>query len=153
ITRLLAGRTYTLRMRYYAVDRGLHAYDFLGSVDGSRRPGQQIVPCSGVAGTAGAHRCGEGPSTLAVPPDTNTTFPSGRSQRAGDFSAWGAPLDPAVYHACRYCYPVGVSTPGLVHREIDVTFTADGTTVVLGWGGHLASVVDWGAGRTFIAAG
>jgi len=151
ITSLVAGRTYSLRIGYDAVEKGLHAYDYLGSVDGSESaPGQQVVPCYGVAGTTGTHACGNGPSTLAVPKDTHTSFPGGSQQRPGEFSAWGAALTDAAYVNPT---PIGVNTSGTVAREIDVTFIAAGDTVVLAWGGHIASTLDWGAGRTFISAG
>jgi hypothetical protein len=155
ITGLTTGTDYTLGIGYDAVQSGLHAYDYLGSVDGSENaPGQDVVPCDGVAGTAGAHACGTGstpgtPSTLAVPIDTDTHFPPGRSQVPGVFSAWGGQLKHAVYVSPT---PIGVNTPGAVAREIDVTFTADGDTVVLAWGGHLAASVDWGAGNTFLGS-
>src|SRR5262245_399236 len=150
ITSLLPGRSYSLRIGYDAVDKGLHAYDFLGSVDGSESaPGQQVVPCSGVGGTAGPNACGNGPSTLAVPIDTQTSFPNGNQQKPGVFSAWGANLTDAAYIGST---PIGVGTPGAVARRIDVTFTADGDTAVLAWGGHIASQLIWGAGNTFISA-
>jgi hypothetical protein len=90
ITSLAAGTTYALRLGYDAVEKGLHAYDYLGSVDGGESaPGQPVVPCSGVGDTAGPHACGNGPSTFAVPVDTHTTFPSGSGQKPGEFSTWG----------------------------------------------------------------
>jgi hypothetical protein len=150
ITGLTNGTDYTLRIGYDAVEDGLHAYDYLGSYDASEAPGQQIVPCDGVAGTLGPHRCGIGvpgpPSTLAVPTDADTSMPSG-GQRPGLFSAWGGRLTTAAYVAPT---PIDVTTTGTVEREIDVTFTAEGNTVVLAWGGHLASNLDWGAGETFL---
>jgi hypothetical protein len=150
ITNLVAGRTYAFRIGYDAVEKGLHAYDYLGSVDGSESaPGQQVSPCDGVGDTAGAHACGNAPSTLAVPTDTSTTFPPGVGQKDGAFSAWGAALTGAAYVSPA---PIVVGSSGTVERSIDVTFTAEGPTVVLAWGGHIASVVDWGAGRTFISA-
>src|SRR5215468_67091 len=83
ITGLTSG-TYTLRIGYDAVENGLHAYDYLGSVDGSENaPGQEVVPCDNVAGTAGTHACGSDPSKLAVPLDGATTFPRG-AQAPGD---------------------------------------------------------------------
>ena len=151
ITSLAAGTTYALRIGYDAVDKGLHAYDYLGSVDGSESAlGQQVVPCSGVGDTAGPHACGNGPSTLAVPEDTDTTFPSGRGQKPGEFSAWGATLIRAAYVNPA---PITQGSDGTIEREIDVIFRAEGPTVVLAWGGHIASTLDWGAGRTFISAG
>ena len=149
ITGLAAGHSYTLRIGYDAVDKGLHAYDYLGSVDGSESaPGQLVIPCYGVAGTGGPHACGNGPDKLAVPKDVDTTFPSG-SQVPGAFSAWGANLTHAAYVNPS---PIGAGTTGQVARQIDVTFAADGDTVVLAWGGHIASVLDWGPGETFISA-
>jgi hypothetical protein len=108
ITGLTSG-TYTLRIGYDAVESGLHAYDYLGSVDGSENaPGQEVVPCENVAGTAGAHACGSDPSTFLVPLDGATTFPW-RAQVRGDFSAWGGALTHAEYVSPE---PIGANTPG-----------------------------------------
>jgi hypothetical protein len=146
VTGFVAGRTYSVRIGYDAVESGLHAYDYLGSFDASAAPGQQIVPCDGFSGTAGPHACGNNPSVLAVPIDTNTTFPSGASQTPGNFSAWGGTFQGAAYVNPS---PIGVNTSGTVERAIDVTFTAAGGTVVLAWGGHIASALDWGPGRVY----
>ena len=153
LTGLTPGATYTLRIGYDAVESSLHAYDYLGSFDASKAPGQQVVPCDGVAGTAGSHACGTGstpgpPSTLKVPSDANTKFPSG-SQVPGVFSAWGGQLTSAVYVSPT---PIDVSTTGTVERLIDLTFTADGGTVVVAWGGHVASNLVWGRGETFLGS-
>jgi hypothetical protein len=142
----VAGHTYSVRIGYDAVESGLHAYDYLGSYDASAAPGQQIVPCDGFAGTAGPHACGNNPSTFAVPLDSNTTFPSGAFQAPGNFSAWGGTLQGAAYVNPS---PIGGNTSGTVEREIDVTFTAAGGTVVLAWGGHIASALDWGSDRVY----
>lgn len=145
-TGFVAGRTYSVRIGYDAVESGLHAYDYLGSYDASAAPGQQLAPCDGFAGTAGPHACGNNPSTLAVPIDTNTTFPSGAFQLPGNFSAWGGTLQGAAYVNPT---PIGVNTSGTVERAIDVTFTAAGGSVVLAWGGHIASALDWGPDRVY----
>src|SRR5262249_16652941 len=55
---LVAGRTYTYRIGYDAVESGLHAYDYLGTFDASAFAGQQIVPCTGVSGPCPPHACG-----------------------------------------------------------------------------------------------
>ena len=144
------GTTYTLRIGYDAVESGLHAYDYLGSVDSSENaPGQRVVPCENIAGTAGPTACGNAPSTLGVPTDPDTHIPSG-SQLAGVFSAGGGVLTDA-----RYVQPtqaIDATTSGTVARQIDVTFRADGDTVVIAWGAHIASSLDWGAGRTFVGS-
>ena len=156
ITNLQAGRTYSLRVGYDAVEGGLHAYDYLGSVDGSIHPGQQIAPCLNSPPTSGPHACGHAPSTLLVPVDTHTTFPPllNGGQKPGHFSTWGGTLEGAAYHYCPGdCGPIGPVTPGTVERQIDVTFRAAGNTVVLALGAHIASTLAWGPGRTFISAG
>lgn len=161
ITGLTTGRTYSLRIGYDALVGGLHAYDYLGSYDASAAPGQQIVPCSDIgADTAGAHACvntrrrrasPDDPSRWPVPIDTATNFPPGASQGAGDFTLWGGRLTGAAYAGDRT--PIDVNTARTVARSIDVTFSTDGPTVVLAWGGHLASVLDWGSGNTFVGTG
>jgi hypothetical protein len=155
ITGLILDRTYTLTIGYDAVDDGLHAYDYLGSYNGSEHwpgpPPQLVIPCVGVADTAGQHACGTSPSTLPVPEDTNTTFPDGsHPPPQGSFSAWGGLLTDAAY----VVDDPPIRTPrggGTVERQIGVTFEADGPTVVLAWGGHIASVLDWGVGNTFVS--
>ena len=147
ITGLTAGTTYTLRIGYDAVENGLHAYDYLGSVDGSENyPTQQVVPCENLSGTAGPHACGSDPSVWPVPLDVNTTFPRG-GQVEGEFSAWGGVLTGAAYVSPT---PIVVGTAGTVERQVDVTFRAEGGAVVLAWGGHIASSLDWGTGNTFV---
>jgi hypothetical protein len=96
LTGLINGNVYTLRIGYDAVESGLHAYDYLGSYDASKRPGQSIVPRDGTAQTSGPDACGNSPSTLDVPTDTHTIFASG-TQQHGVFSAWGARLASASY--------------------------------------------------------
>lgn len=39
----------------------------------------------------------------------------------------------------------------LHERVVDLTFTAEGHTVVLAWGGHIASSLDWGEGNTYVS--
>ena len=116
ISDLQSGHTYTLRLGYDAVQSGLHAYDYLGSVDASAHPGQVIAPCINAPPTAGDHACGNAPSLWQVPIDTHTHFPAGSSQEEGHFSAWGGTLTGAAYFYCtpetsasHPCGPIGLS--------------------------------------------
>jgi hypothetical protein len=144
ITNLTAGHTYTLRIGYDAVEGDLHSYDYLGSFDATENArGQRVEPCDGAQQTIGPHACGSAPSTLSVPVDDSTKIPH-RSQIAGNFSAWGGALSDAVYVSPT---PIDVKTTGTIERQVDVTFKADGDTVVLAWGGHIASSLDWAAER------
>jgi hypothetical protein len=159
ITGLEEGHTYTQGIGYDAVEKSLHTYDYLGTYNASENypgpPPQQIVPCGGItiADTGDLHPCGGPPSTLAVPTDTNTHFPSGSSQAPGHFSAWGATLTGAAYDTSLDT-PIGVNpTQATIERGINLTFTANGPTAVIAWGGHIASVLDWGQGKTFKSGG
>jgi hypothetical protein len=82
ITGLETNGTYTFRLGSDAVQSGLHACEYLGSVDGSIHPGQEIDPCFNTPSTAGSRACGRDPSLWPVPTDTETTFPRG-SQAPG----------------------------------------------------------------------
>jgi hypothetical protein len=144
---LTVGHSYTVRIGYDALEGGLHAYDYLGSYDASRRPGQAIVPCDGIANTTG---CNDPPDELTVPIDTHTGMPGG-IQRHGVFSAWGANLTGAVYVAPTPT--IDQNSTGTIARRIDLTFTARGPVVVIAWGGHIASILDWGPDRTFAEVG
>jgi hypothetical protein len=168
ITDLVAGQTYTQGIGYDAVEKSLHTYDYLGTYNASESftgpPAQQVVPCGGVGDTAGPFACGNSrrrghrkvarnaPSTLAVPTDPYTHFPSGSSQAPGHFSAWGASLESATYDSSLNT-PIGVDNSGTIERGINLSFTANGPTAVIAWGGHLASVLDWGQGKTFKSGG
>ena len=150
ITNLTNGSTYTLRIGYDAVEGDLHAYDYLGSYDATENAaGQRVDPCDGSQQSTGPHACGSAPSTVPVPADGDTTIPY-RSQLPGSFSAWGGSLTGAAYVSPGQ---IGMSTTGTIERQIDVTFVAEGDTVVLAWGGHIASSLDWGAGETFVGNG
>jgi hypothetical protein len=162
LTGLMSGHTYTLRMAYGALISGLHAYDYLGSYNASEYPAGllgRVDPCGAVGGTGGDHRCegGHGPDTTPIPDDTRTTFPNGlHRENTGDFAAWGATF-PSVGEPAAFVNPgrtqITVDTTGTVDREIEVTFRADGGTVVLAWGAHVASALDWGFGRTYAQRG
>jgi hypothetical protein len=159
ITGLAAGQTYTLGIGYDAVEKSLHTYDYLGTYNASENwpgpPPQQVVPCGGIGDTAGPHACGNAPSTLPVPADTHTTFPDGSHpppQPGNHFSAWGATLGGATYDP-GLSTPIGTDNSGTIERQINITYTANGPTAVVAWGGHLASVLDWGQGNTFKSGG
>lgn len=154
---LAASTEYRLRFGYYAVSSGLHTYDYVGSYNGSVAPRgllTQVTPCGGVGDTGGAHRCGQPPSTRAVPEDSRTTFPNGShpplSGADARLSAWGATLT-GISYVDPSRTQITVGSHEKASRELDVEFgtPADGHTVVLAWGGHIASPLDWGYGTTY----
>jgi hypothetical protein len=73
-------------------------------------------------------------------------------QPGNHFSAWGATLGGATYDP-GLSTPIGTDNSGTIERQINITYTANGPTAVVAWGGHLASVLDWGQGNTFKSGG
>jgi hypothetical protein len=164
LTNLNSDTTYTLGINWDAVEKGLHTYDYLGTYNASENypgpPPQQVVPCGGIGDITGSPVCGNPPSTTDVPTDNHTTFPDTTNPHpppspVGEFSAWGVTLSHAVYDPAYpgNATPIGVNTPGTVQRQVLLTFTAHGPTAVVAWSGHLASVLDWGVGKTFKSGG
>src|SRR4029078_5964074 len=74
-----------------------------------------------------------------IPADTGIVFANPSSTQApGAISIWNGAITNIAYGASD---PVG-------KRSVIVTFTATSSTVVLAWGGHIASHIDWGAGNS-----
>src|SRR5262249_33411391 len=129
--RLRRGRRRLARLRLPRVRRRQRG---AGAAGGSLRHGPGRVSV-GTEQAPGTHRHAHDVSVRE--PET------GRVPRLGAQLSHAAYVNPV---------PINIHTPGYVERLYDITFTAHGPTVVLAWGGHIASVLDWGAGRTFISA-
>ena len=113
-----------------------HAIDYLGTY---RATETTADPCAGVLVGAGA------PHTFSVPPDTvtvtNMINPNNGLhvvQAPGEFTMWGGNITDIQY----------VGYAGGEERQIAITFTATITNPVLAWGGHIAWIGDWGAGKS-----
>jgi uncharacterized repeat protein (TIGR01451 family) len=133
ITGLSLG-AHVLEIGYDSTKGGVHAYDYLTSFD---RTEGDAAPCSDSAGCSGAPT-----STKAIPTDpTLADAAPPVDQVAGSLSAWGATIDGLSYSVLP-ASPEGTAN----HVTLKVSFTATSTTVVLAWGGHVASQIDWGAG-------
>jgi uncharacterized repeat protein (TIGR01451 family) len=129
LTGLATGESYTLSINYDTLQSGVHAYDYLKSVDATEHDAD---PTSGVAGL------GTG-TTFAIPIDSTIVFPqAGAVQESGSISIWNGTITGIAYG--------GDSTSGT--QTLLVTFTANSSTVLLAWGGHIASQLDWGVGQS-----
>jgi uncharacterized repeat protein (TIGR01451 family) len=132
ITGLALG-DHVLRIQYDATSGGKHAYDYLTDYDLTETG---AAPCSGVSGCSGA------PSTKAIPVDpTLADAAPPVTPVGGSISAWGATISTVSYQSLP-AGPEGTSNT----VTVEVSFTATSSTVVLAWGGHIASQTDWGAG-------
>lgn len=137
MTNLVAGNSYTITLGYDILQNGKHAIDYLGTFNATYTDAD---PCSGNPCTTASST-----STIAVPTDTvtvtnniNPYTNANIQQIPGVFTMWNGTLTGAAY----------TTYGGGDHRSITVTFTANASTVVLAWGGHVAWGGDWGVGNS-----
>jgi hypothetical protein len=161
-----AAGTHVFRIQYDTVHSGTHALDYLGSFDATETTSSTPTtfhannnnPCADKLPAADCTPSAPDDS-FAVPPAalTNCATSTGTppaTQIPGSFKIWGT-NSPDIQNAS---YPSGgqnvVSGTGQCTTSVDITFTTGGAgTVVLAWGGHIASEAEWGAGNsaTFIS--
>jgi uncharacterized repeat protein (TIGR01451 family) len=121
--------SHTVTIQYDTLQSGKHAYDYLTSFD---RTEATADPTSGISGlTAG--------NCFLIPIDTTIAFANPDSHQAqGCIQIWNGQITNLAYN------PLDASG----QRTITVTFTTTNSTVLLAWGGHIASQIDWGAGNS-----
>ena len=121
--------THTLTIQYDTLQSGTHAYDYLTSYN---RTETTADPTTGLTGlTAG--------NCKPIPPDLTIAFANpGSTQAPGCISIWNGTITSLAYGTA--------DTSGT--RSVIVTFTATDPTVLIAWGGHIASQIDWGAGNS-----
>jgi uncharacterized repeat protein (TIGR01451 family) len=121
--------THTLTIQYDTLQSGKHAYDYLTSYNRTETTADATtdVPVSGPA------------SCFVIPPDLLLHFNNpGSTQIPGCISIWNGTITNITYGT--------MDADG--QRSVIVTFTAADSTVLLAWGGHIATQVDWGAGNS-----
>jgi hypothetical protein len=145
LTNLPLNTPITLTLGYDIKHTDKHAIDYLTYFD-RLQPHfghtQEVVnPLDGVAGTFG------GPSYFAIPaPGTTGTPVAGQplvsfnALPANDkrMTIWNGAITAIAYNT------EGDLALAQSETTINVTFTATSETVVLAWGGHIASRLDWG---------
>jgi uncharacterized repeat protein (TIGR01451 family) len=124
-----AGNTHTLVIQYDTLQGGKHAYDYLTSFDATETNADPVHDISGT--TAG--------NCAAIPVDLTNLFANpGSSQEPGCIQIYNGTITSVVYG----------TADATGQRSVIVNFTATGPTVVIAWGGHIASQIDWGAGNS-----
>ena len=171
ITGLAVNDQVVVVMGYDVVHSGRHAIDFLTDKNRWQSPETTMAanpdqPCSGVTGCADpadqklapipapttnvqvdvtktlANGCEVTGSGATQQPVTSFNTIAGAGQAQMEFFD----ATPAASNAIQYVGP----TPNLLDRngdqeqQISVTFTANATSPVLAWGGHIARSADWG---------
>jgi uncharacterized repeat protein (TIGR01451 family) len=120
---------HTLTIQYDTLQQGTHAYDYLTSFN---RTETTADPTTGVS-VSGSATC------FPIPIDFSIAFNNpGSSQIPGCISIWNGTITAITYG----------SADATGQRSVIVTFTATDPTVLLAWGGHIATQVDWGAGNS-----
>jgi hypothetical protein len=153
MTGLTPEAIYRLTIAWDGTKNGLRAIDYLTSYN---RTETLAVPCD--VTTCGA----VGPVQTGIPADSDL---GSVAQVAGSFTAWGAQFtapgtvigDPAAGNLCSSspcsiganpsAYSLSGAYTDTAERRISIVFTAKNETVVIAWGGHVASQADWGAGN------
>jgi hypothetical protein len=152
ITGLTAGQTYKATFGYDIKHSGGHAIDYITS---RQRIAEEVDPCDGTGETA-ISPCVEdvtppaipAPSPGSSPPDSSTTV----AQKLIAYNSFnslvgfeGAQVVSAFNADATLVEFVTQGDPVLSQSETSfkVTFTANSSTVVLSWGGHIARAADW----------
>ncbi|CAB4593815.1 unannotated protein [freshwater metagenome] len=151
---LTAGQSYQVTIEWDTTKAGIHATDYLASYDMTELT---AFPCAGIS-------CGPNSHDLPIGIDPHVTN-EGVGQLAGQvLRAFGATFPTngaAIPNTGNLCASASCSVPnnhgaynltgtyaGSSSTSIDIVFTANESTVVLSWGGHLAKKTDWGDGNS-----
>jgi uncharacterized repeat protein (TIGR01451 family) len=135
------GHEYEITIGWDAVVSDKNALDFLSTYN---RDVTSADPCSGVSLCTLATPS----STAAIPADIR--MQRGRddidgndddiTQTPGEFTVWGG----TIVSVGGYNYPAGFAYTGSHEITLTLRIVASADSVVLAWGGHMASRLDWG---------
>lgn len=147
---------HTVTLRYENVANGVHAYDYLGSFDTTETTGPATAahanlndPCSTfvpgcLPGTPTDTLAITTPVLSGVNSACGSSGHTPAAPATGYFKLWGpanSTLDSMSYTLINQ--PTGNSDCSS-YIAVNFTSPADGSTMVLAWGGHIASSLDWG---------
>jgi len=133
ITGLTVGSTNTLTISYGTTKNGKHAVDYLGTWDQST-----LAP----NGPGGADACVNvspcsAPSTEPIPLDPTLTAANPGIQDPGVFTIFNGTITNVSAYTTVGTYATTSET------SITLTYTANAADVVIAFGGHISSRVDW----------
>ncbi len=145
-TDLVVGQSYTVSLGYDFTKAGKYAIDYLTDYD--RTESVNNNPCVGVVGCTLAS---ETTFPISVDPEVTEGFnqvPGGGDdivQIPGSFSCFGCTITAVS------AYTRDGSQAGDSSKEFTITFTANATNIVIAYGAHIATRVDWGIDNSAIA--
>ena len=129
---LTPGDEYTAEISFQATNAGARAQDYLTTYN---KTFTQADPCQPTS------LCGDNASTFPIPPDPDVTAACPNCAQGGNFTIWGGTITAASDYsldATKNDY-----TNNAV-RKITITFTASSPNVLIAFGGHISSRVEWG---------
>ena len=136
----LSQASHTVTIQWDTTQSGKHALDYLTTYN---RTVAAADPCSNVSGCSGT------PTTYGIPQDLSLVGagPNGSTvpQVTGNFTMWGGSISGVSAYTLSGAYSTSSS------MSITITFSASQPTVVLAWGGHIATRLDWGIGNSAVA--
>jgi hypothetical protein len=153
-----AAGTHVFQIHYDTVHSSTHALDYLGSFDATETTSPTATafhannndPCSDVLPAVNCTPSAPAdsfPIPAATLTNCNGSAGTSPAQIAGAFKIWGT-NSPDIT-AVGYVAENVPSGGGNCSTSIAITFTTTGAgTVVLAWGGHIASEADWGNGNS-----
>src|SRR4030095_15400739 len=148
LTNLIAGHSYTIWIEYDTTTNGKHAIDFLKTYNATEAA---VDTCAGLT-------CSGSPSIFGIPIDPNVNNSTNSHPTLSylptdpefQFTMWGGTISGAGPVALTG----GTFTGGLYSNSsktaMPITFTANATSTVLAWGGHISTHSDWGVGTTAV---
>jgi hypothetical protein len=167
----------TLIMGYDVIHNGHDALDFLTDKNRWQPPETTVgatpdLPCDGVSGCSGtpatidittpptnihvdpsktlANGCQSTSGSAALQPTTAYNAVNGAGQEKIElFGGTPAATNPFLYVGPA---PSLLDTNGDQEQQVQVTFTANQANVVLAWGAHIASRLDWGCSGSIRSA-
>ncbi|KXK09399.1 MAG: hypothetical protein UZ22_OP11002001081 [Microgenomates bacterium OLB23] len=131
------GEEYTVTIEWDTTKDGKHAIDYLKTFNATE---ETADPCTGVAGAI----CG-GPTLEPIPNDPNVVS-EGVTPSGGSFTTYNGHVTNVSGYTRTGSYE-GSSSTKIV---ITIAPNADGS-IVLAWGGHIATRADWGADSSAVA--
>jgi uncharacterized repeat protein (TIGR01451 family) len=121
--------SHTLVIQYDTLQSGKHAYDYLTSYNRTETTADATtdVPISSTG------------NCFPIPIDMTILFANpGSTQAPGCIQIWNGTITNVQYG----------TADATGQRSVIVTFTAADSTVLIAWGGHIATQIDWGAGNS-----
>ncbi len=147
---------------YDTIKSGKHAIDYVGSWNFTETNALGNDPCRSIT-TCDVNNPDDIDITLGLPNldfigftnvdgKTFANFPAGVLDMR-NFTAWNATITSVEYEDEDIPSGGTKTTASTFSTQIRINFTANDPTVLLTWGGHIGSSLDWGAGNSAVDIG